>query len=197
MSNCISDNILLGRCLAQLVERASHVQRLCPCCSSPGFESRPGASCCVSIPPPKKQKKDSILLQICLKWPTCSNSQPLLSYVSKRSLTLFYLLDRVSVWTGQSARRLPARHAAGSGALHFVGELHQQKRAQTSPVDTPFFFHSVDVQEQASVLLSDDHTVEQQAVFLLGTTANRWPSHMNELSSGQGARFTRGVLYWD
>ena len=77
------------------------------------------------------------------------------------------------MWTGQSARWLPGRHTAGSGVLHFVGELHQQKRAQTSPVDTPFFFHSIDVQEQASVLLSDDHAVEQQAVVLLGAMANR------------------------
>ena len=30
-----------GRRLAQWVEQASHVQRLCPCCSSPGFESWP------------------------------------------------------------------------------------------------------------------------------------------------------------
>ena len=31
----------LGLRLAQLVEQASHVQRLCPCCSGPGFDSRP------------------------------------------------------------------------------------------------------------------------------------------------------------
>ena len=32
----------LGGRLAQLVERASHVQRLCPHCRGPGLESRPG-----------------------------------------------------------------------------------------------------------------------------------------------------------
>ena len=46
-------NIILhsGRRLAQLVERASHVQRLCPRCSGPRFESQPEALCCVSLPP--------------------------------------------------------------------------------------------------------------------------------------------------
>ena len=39
----------MGRHLAQLVEWASQVQMLCPRCSGPGFESRPGALCCVSI----------------------------------------------------------------------------------------------------------------------------------------------------
>ena len=37
-----------GRRLAQLVERVSHVHRLCPRCSGP--ESRPGALYCVSLP---------------------------------------------------------------------------------------------------------------------------------------------------
>lgn len=37
----------MGRCLAQLVERVSHVHRLCPRCSGPGFESL----CRVSLPP--------------------------------------------------------------------------------------------------------------------------------------------------
>ena len=36
-------NQTLGRCLAQLVEQASHVQRL-------WFDSRPGSLCCVSLP---------------------------------------------------------------------------------------------------------------------------------------------------
>ena len=31
--------------LAQWVERASHIQRLCPRCSGPGFDSRPGSLC--------------------------------------------------------------------------------------------------------------------------------------------------------
>ena len=39
----------LAHWLAQWVERASHVQRLCPRCSRPEFESRPGALCCVSL----------------------------------------------------------------------------------------------------------------------------------------------------
>ena len=36
-----------GRRLAQLVECAPHVPRLC---SGPGFDSRPGSLCCVSLP---------------------------------------------------------------------------------------------------------------------------------------------------
>ena len=39
----------LGCCLAQLVVQASHVQRLCPHCSDPGFESRPSVLCCMSL----------------------------------------------------------------------------------------------------------------------------------------------------
>ena len=38
---------LLGRRLAWLVEWASHVLRLC---SGPGFDSRPGSLCCMSLP---------------------------------------------------------------------------------------------------------------------------------------------------
>ena len=40
-------NFNLGRCLAQLVARATHVPRFC---SGPGFDSRPGSPCCVSLP---------------------------------------------------------------------------------------------------------------------------------------------------
>ena len=36
----------LGRRLSQLGERPSHVPRLC---SGPGFDSRPGSLCCVSL----------------------------------------------------------------------------------------------------------------------------------------------------
>ena len=32
--------------LAQWVEQASHVQRLCPRCGGPGFDSWPGSLCC-------------------------------------------------------------------------------------------------------------------------------------------------------
>ena len=39
-----------GRRLGHWVERASHVQRLCPRGSGPGFQSWPGALCCVSLP---------------------------------------------------------------------------------------------------------------------------------------------------
>ena len=39
--------VILGRYLAQLVERVSHVPRLC---SGPGFDSQPGFLCCVSLP---------------------------------------------------------------------------------------------------------------------------------------------------
>ena len=35
------------RCLAQWVERTSHVPRLC---SGPGFDSQPGSLCCLSLP---------------------------------------------------------------------------------------------------------------------------------------------------
>ena len=38
----------IGHRLAQWVEQASHVERLCPCCSR--FKSRPGALCFVSLP---------------------------------------------------------------------------------------------------------------------------------------------------
>ena len=39
-----------GRRLAKLLERASHVQRLWPCCIGPKVESRPGALCCILLP---------------------------------------------------------------------------------------------------------------------------------------------------
>ena len=53
-SEWISDvrNPIWGCCLAQLIEQASHVQRLCPCYSGPRFDSRPGSLCCVSLPLP-------------------------------------------------------------------------------------------------------------------------------------------------
>ena len=41
----------MGRCSAQLVVWASHVQRICPHCSGPGFDTRPGALFCESPPP--------------------------------------------------------------------------------------------------------------------------------------------------
>ena len=40
----------MGCCLVQLAEQASHVQRICPCCSGPGFESQPGTLCCKWVP---------------------------------------------------------------------------------------------------------------------------------------------------
>ena len=47
----VQNRLSVGRCLAELVERASHVQRLCPRCGSPGFESQPGCTLlCVSPP---------------------------------------------------------------------------------------------------------------------------------------------------
>lgn len=36
--------------IVQLVERTSHVQRLCPCCSCLGLESQSGALCFMSLP---------------------------------------------------------------------------------------------------------------------------------------------------
>ena len=47
---CCHTNRQAGRRLALVVERASHVQRRCPCCSGPGLESLPGILCCVSLP---------------------------------------------------------------------------------------------------------------------------------------------------
>ena len=43
-------NHILGRHLAQWVERVSHVQGPCPRCSGPRLESQPGALCCMSLP---------------------------------------------------------------------------------------------------------------------------------------------------
>ena len=37
----------MGRRIAQSVARATHVPRLC---NGPGFDSRPGSLCCVSLP---------------------------------------------------------------------------------------------------------------------------------------------------
>ena len=39
-----------GRCLAQLVEQVSHVQRLCPRCRCPRFEPQLWTFCCMSLP---------------------------------------------------------------------------------------------------------------------------------------------------
>ena len=39
-----------GCCLVQLVEQASHVQRLRPRCSDLGFQSGPGVLCCLLLP---------------------------------------------------------------------------------------------------------------------------------------------------
>ena len=129
MSKCISDNILLGRCLAQLEERASHVQRLCPCCSGAGFESRPETPCCVTLPPSlilfpvmfpavlsikaKGQKKDNILLQIYLKWPMCSNSQQtLLLLCIKELINPFF-----TFWTGSRCGQVKVRGGFQEGTL--------------------------------------------------------------------------------
>ena len=82
---------------AQLVERASHVQRPCPYLSVPGFQSRPGSLCCVSLPlfvtlfsviseavlslshteaknnnNKTKNGWKKIELQLCWLWPKCS-----------------------------------------------------------------------------------------------------------------------------
>ena len=39
-----------SKLLAQLVERAPYVQRVCPRCSRPGFDSWPRSLCCLSLP---------------------------------------------------------------------------------------------------------------------------------------------------
>lgn len=85
---------------------------------------------------------------------------------------LFYLLDLVSVWTGQGAWGLPAGHASASAVLHLIRELQQQKRAQASPVDASFLLHGIAVQKEAAVLLGDNHAVEKEAVLLLGAPAH-------------------------
>lgn len=41
-----------GALVAQLVEHAIHIQRLCPCCSGPGFNSDLQPFDAVSPPPP-------------------------------------------------------------------------------------------------------------------------------------------------
>ena len=47
-------NVKFAGCrLAQLVEQTSNVQRLCPRCSGPRFDSWPGSLCCVSPPSPQ------------------------------------------------------------------------------------------------------------------------------------------------
>ena len=46
----VSVDTYWGHHLPQWAGQAFHVQRLCPRCSGPGFESRPGALCCVSLP---------------------------------------------------------------------------------------------------------------------------------------------------
>ena len=46
-SSLLSNVSGLGRRIAQSVARATHVPRLC---SGPGFDSRPGSLCCVSLP---------------------------------------------------------------------------------------------------------------------------------------------------
>ena len=69
-------------CLARLLERASHVQRLCPHLSGPGSKFSHPVSCCVSICPVNKcHKKDnfSYLTLLLLMFP---HFQPGLLYLS-------------------------------------------------------------------------------------------------------------------
>ena len=48
-NGCLVKMTFTGRHLPHWVEQAAHVQRVCPRCSGPGLESRPGALCCVSL----------------------------------------------------------------------------------------------------------------------------------------------------
>lgn len=74
------------------------------------------------------------------------------------------------MWTGQGARRFPERHTNDSGSVKFPPSLLQQEGAQRSPVDVTLFLHLISAVEEAAVLLSDQHAVEQEAIFLLGST---------------------------
>lgn len=107
----------------------------------------------------------------------------------------FYLLNRVSMWTGEGAWWLPARRTNSFAVLEFIGKLQQQKWAQASPVNAFFLLWGVAVQEEATALLTENHAVEQEAIFLLGPVANWWPSKIDELNSGQGAGCTWEVLH--
>ena len=50
--SCCLKFVKMGCGLAQLVEQASHLQRFCPRCSRPGFDSLPGASALCHSPSP-------------------------------------------------------------------------------------------------------------------------------------------------
>ena len=52
------------RRLAQLVEQASHVLRLCPHCRGPGFDSWPWDQL-LRVPPPLSNPVSCHLLQLC------------------------------------------------------------------------------------------------------------------------------------
>lgn len=76
------------------------------------------------------------------------------------------------MWTGEGEWRVPARRAYSSAPLYFIRKLQQQEGAQASPVNAFFFLLGIAVQEEATALLTENHSVEQEAIFLLGPVAD-------------------------
>lgn len=95
------------------------------------------------------------------------------------------------MWTGQLLWWLPGRNASDPALLYCIWQLEQQEGAQASPDDTHILLQEVSA---AMTFLQANHTVKEEAVLLRGATADWWPSQPNELSCGQGACHTGGVL---
>lgn len=104
------------------------------------------------------------------------------------------LLDRLSVGTGELARRLPGGNAPVPALLQSIRQLEQQEGAQAPPGDAHIRPQELSA---ASTFLTGNHTVKQEAVVLPGAPPQRRPRQPLELGSGQGARSTRGVLHGD
>lgn len=123
-----------------------------------------------------------------------SKAPNLFLITSCRSTILHYLLNRVSMWSGQLLWWLPGRNASDPAVLYCIWQLEQQEGAQASPDDTHILLQEVSA---ARTFLKANHTVKEEAVLLPGPTADWRPSQPNELSSGQGACHTGGVLCAD
>lgn len=95
------------------------------------------------------------------------------------------------MWTGHLLWWLPGRNASDPAVLYFIWQLEQQEGAQASPGDTHILLQGVSA---AMTFLTGNHTVKEEAVLLPGAMADWRPSQPNELSSGQGACRTGGVL---
>lgn len=104
------------------------------------------------------------------------------------------LLNGVTVGAGDGAGGLPAGHTVVLISLHLLRKLQQQEVAQSRPINTALCLDCVQVQQQSTLLLSDHHAVKQEPVLLPGAVTHRGPGQVHEVSSGQGARFTTGVL---